>query len=400
MQGTTICKNEKKLTTILFGGTMGKRYNNIYDEIFTYENISLALENAYKNKNSKRKKEKLKYIIDNKEFYINQILKNRKISGEYRKAMTKDSSSGKIRKLYIPKFFPDQIIHHAIMQKTTKCFMRGMYKWSCSSIKGRGPLYASNGLMKVLKNDPKHTKWFIHIDICKYYDSIDLNILKKQLRKLFKDKKLLKLLDEIIDTGATDTLNHKGLPIGNYTSQWLANFYLQTFDHYVKEDIGVPHYFRYADDLVILNGNKKELKRDFFTIKDYLFNDLSLNIHNTTLQKLQHNNKGVGINFVGYMHFNDKRKIRKRIWVRVRKIFLKIENMYRKFRYKTKLLPKVAHAIMSYYGYIKHSNSYFINQYYLFNENYIIRREKDEMSLTIFNWCRLICREFSLGISV
>jgi RNA-directed DNA polymerase len=84
------------------------------------------------------------------------------------------------------------------------------------------------------------------LDIKKFYPNIDHQILKQLLRRKFKDEDLLWLLDEIIDSAP-------GLPIGNYLSQYFANFYLTYFDHWIKEVKGVEYYFRYADDLVILS---------------------------------------------------------------------------------------------------------------------------------------------------
>lgn len=382
---------------------MSKKYNNIFYKIFCYDNIDRAIENVYKNKDSLIKKEKMLYILENKEYYINEILKNKDICGIYKRATTRDSSSNKLRKLYIPKTYPDQIIHQAIIQQTEHCFRRGMYKWSCSSIKDRGPLYASNRLMKILNKKSNNIRWFIHIDICKYYDNIDLSLLKLQLRKLFKDKLLLKLFDKIIDTGATSEDKTRGLPIGNYTSQWLANFYLQGLDHYIKEQLKVPHYFRYADDFILLTSNKKELKNYFFKVKSYLERVLHLKIHPTTIQKLEYTYKGVtkgtGINFVGYMHFRNARKIRSRIWKRIRRMFLRTANKYSRFGVKTKLTEHFAHSLMSYYGYIKHSNSYLINNKYLLNVYYRIKTKYCIAITNLFNWCKNICSCYSKGES-
>jgi hypothetical protein len=88
------------------------------------------------------------------------------------------------------------------------------------------------------------------MDIKKFYPSITHSILKDIIRKKIKDKKLLFLLDEIIDS--TD-----GVPIGNYLSQFFANLYLAYFDHWVKEELKAKYYYRYADDLVILSDSKE-----------------------------------------------------------------------------------------------------------------------------------------------
>ncbi len=89
------------------------------------------------------------------------------------------------------------------------------------------------------------------------------------MKRKFKDKDLLWLLDNIIDSA-------DGLPIGNYLSQYLANFYLSYFDHWIKEEQMVVHYFRYADDMIFLSGCKKFLHNLLFNIKKYLSDNLRL----------------------------------------------------------------------------------------------------------------------------
>lgn len=89
------------------------------------------------------------------------------------------------------------------------------------------------------------------MDISKFYPSINKVLLKKSFRRLIKDNEVLWLIDTIIDS--TD----KGIPIGNYTSQWFANWYLQDLDHYIKEVLHVKYYYRYIDDMVLFGRNKK-----------------------------------------------------------------------------------------------------------------------------------------------
>src|SRR6185436_15260850 len=109
----------------------------------------------------------------------------------------------------------------------------------------------SFALREALKDVPS-TKYCLKLDIKKFYPSVDHDILKQLLRRKFKDPDLLWLLDEIIDSA-------DGLPIGNYLSQYFANFYLTYFDHWLKEEERIGPYFRYADDLVFLSPDKESL---------------------------------------------------------------------------------------------------------------------------------------------
>lgn len=96
--------------------------------------------------------------------------------------------------------------------------------------------------------------YYLKLDIKKCYPSLDKNILKEKLHKKFEDKNIQWLLDTIIDSC------EKGVPIGNYTSQYFNNFYFNDFDHWIKEVKGVKYYYRYCDDMIIIGKTKEELR--------------------------------------------------------------------------------------------------------------------------------------------
>ena len=118
--------------------------------------------------------------------------------------------------------------------------------------KNKGIHKAAQDIKKVLRKDVVNTQYCLKLDIKKFYPSIDHEILKSIVRRKIKDTKVLKLLDEIIDSAP-------GVPIGNYLSQYFANLYLAYFDHWIKECKKIKYYFRYADDIVIFSKNKESL---------------------------------------------------------------------------------------------------------------------------------------------
>src|SRR5690606_15310200 len=140
----------------------------------------------------------------------------------------------KERLVYRLPYFPDRITHHAIMNVLEPIFVANLTTDTYSCIKGRGIHACANAVKKALKDVPS-TKYCLKLDITKFYPSVDHEILKALLRRKFKDQDLLELLDEIIDSAP-------GLPIGNYLSQYLANFYLSYFDHWIKEKKRVKYY--------------------------------------------------------------------------------------------------------------------------------------------------------------
>lgn len=322
-----------------------KRVGNIYSEMLKIENIRKAILDASR---YKRNKKHVQLVLTNIEYYSTQIqemlLNKTYVPSEFTEEKIVDKSGGKERLICKTNFFPDQIIHWVLINAIKDILSRGMYKYSCGSVKDRGPLYASDVLKAKIKSDYKNTKYCLKIDIKKYYESVDHDCLKASFRKVIKDKDCLWLIDTIIDS-------HPGLPIGTYTSQWFSNFYLQDLDHFIKEKLGVKYMVRYMDDVVMLGGNKKLLHKARIAIEEFLRNKKLKLKENWQVFKVASRDgkyKGRAIDFAGYKLYKDCRTIRKRTFRRIRRCI---------FRISKHLTLKRARTFMSYYGYIKHSDS-------------------------------------------
>ena len=277
-----------------------KRINGLYEKIYSIENLKLA--------DSIARKGKLKQfgVIEhdkNHEENINKLhemLKNKTYKTS--KYTTFKIFEPKERLIFRLPYYPDRIIHHAIMNILEPIFVSTFIINTYSCIKGRGIHAAFNAVKTALKNIDE-TQYCLKLDIKKFYPSIDNNILKNLLRKKFKDNDLLWLLDEIVDST-------QGLPIGNYMSQTFANFYLSYFDHWLKEEIKIKYYFRYADDIVILSDNKQYLHKVLFDIKSYLNDNLKLTVKNN-YQIFPVDKRG--IDFIGYVFRHSYILLRKSI---------------------------------------------------------------------------------------
>jgi RNA-directed DNA polymerase len=237
----------------------------------------------------------------------------------------------KEREVYRLPFFPDRITHHAIMNVLEPVFMSVFTTDTYSCIKERG-IHGAAGAVKKALRDQEGTRYCLKLDIKKFYPTVDHGILKTLLRRKFKDQDLLWLLDEIIDSAP-------GLPIGNYLSQYLANFYLSYFDHWLKEVKRVKYYFRYADDLVILSANKGDLHRLLNDIRNYLHTNLKLRIK-SNYQIFPVESRS--IDFVGYRFYHTHTLLRKSIKQRFARKMAKDPN---------------AKSLASYWGWAKHCNS-------------------------------------------
>jgi len=277
-----------------------KRIGNIYPQIYSMENLQLADKKAMKGKSGQYG---VQVHLTNQEQNIQQlhiILRDKTYTTSA--YTTFKVFEPKERDVYRLPYFPDRITHHAIMNILEPIFVSVFTADTYSCIKGKGIHAASNALKEALK-DVENTQYCLKLDIKKFYPNVDHDILKQLLRRKFKDNDLLWLLDEIIDSA-------DGVPIGNYLSQYFANYYLTGFDHWIKEVKKVKNYFRYADDLVILSSNKAYLHALLSDIREYLSHELKLTIkENYQIFPVS----ARGIDFVGYKHFHKYTLLRKSI---------------------------------------------------------------------------------------
>lgn len=280
-----------------------KRFGFLYEQIVSEENCKLAIINAAKHK--KKRKNVIK-VMNNLDFYakdLSERLVRLDFTSPYRTRIIKDGLSGKERELQIPAFYPDQCAHHAIVQVLQPLIMKSAYYWSCANIPKRGIDRAAKGVERATMRDIKHAKYCVKMDIHKFYPSIPHEKLKERLQRKIKDKKALAVLYTVIDSYHS-TPEH-GIPIGNYTSPWFAEFFLQPLDYFIKQTLGVEHFIRYADDLVLIGSNKRKLRKALYAVMEYV-TDLGLEIkHDYQLFRIQRNCKsrkhrrGRKIDFVG-----------------------------------------------------------------------------------------------------
>ena len=246
-----------------------KRYGYLFEKVVDIENCKKAIIEASKHKRNRSYVIKILANIDHYALDLSNRIKENRITSPYRIKIIKDGLSHKEREIKIPRFYPDQCVHHALIRVLSPIILKSSYKYSCANIRNRGIDYASKYVNKCIC---KHkVKYCCKLDISKFYPSIKNENLKAFLRTKLKDVKLLKTLDTIIDTS-------DGLPIGNYTSPWLAEWYFQRVDHYIKEVLKVPYYCRYADDKVLLSNNKRKFHKQMEKLIAFINNELDLKV--------------------------------------------------------------------------------------------------------------------------
>lgn len=277
-----------------------KRCGNLYEKICSIENLNIADSIARKGK------------LKQPSIMVHDKNRDRNIAGLHKELINKTYITSvyttftiyepKERIIYRLPYYPDRILHHAIMNVLEPIFVNTFTADTYSCIKGRGIHAAAKSLKETLK-EKESTRYCLKLDIKKFYPNIDHKILKQLLRKKIKDNNLLWLLDSIIDSAP-------GLPIGNYLSQYLANYYLTYFDHWLKEELKVKYYYRYADDIIFLAPGKRYLHKLLAQVRDYLQDNLKLQIKdNYQLYPVEKR----GIDFVGYIFYHTHTRLRKTI---------------------------------------------------------------------------------------
>lgn len=363
-----------------------KRYGYLFEKICSMENLELAFRNAKKGKGWYRE---VKQIEQRPGYYL-AGLKWMLETGNYHTSeyeTFKKTDGTKEREIYKLPFFPDRIAQWAILQVIEPSLLEFFTADSYSAIPGKGIHDAFRKLRHAVDIHPEEMVYCLKIDCKKFYPSVDHDILKQHFRRKYKDKRLLSVVDEIIDSISTCpateeniayytgrgkkikiVTNEKtggsfidgiGIPIGNYFSQYDGNFYLTPFDHWIKEVQKVKHYYRYMDDICIFAKTKPELHELLGKIDDYFREKLNLRIKGN-YQIFPSFIRG--IDFVGYRIFKNYTLLRKSTCISMKR---KLTALRMKCESGKEMNYSEWCAINSYKGWIKHCDSFRLSEKYI-----------------------------------
>lgn len=303
-----------------------KSLSHIYENIIDDGNV---IRTIYKSMSGKRKTKSIKKLLVPENIGRNaEAIKSRIVNGtlpEQKKRYPKvihEPSAGKYRIIYPPNNY-EHVLHHLVCQELEKVFMKSMYEFCVASVPKRGDSYGRKYMKKWIKSHNGEKLYVLKLDIHHFFDSVDRNILFSKLKKRIKDTKFLEIIRKII--WFDNEKSGKGIPIGFYTSQWFANFYLQDFDYFIKQNLKATHYMRYMDDIVIIDTNKEKLHRIYESVKMYLEKELNLTLNsNSQLFRFSYydnkaeKEKGRAIDFMGYVFHYNRVTMRKRTLKRIR----------------------------------------------------------------------------------
>ncbi len=311
-----------------------KRIGYLYQKICDMENLKLAHKNARKGRGWY---EEVKAVDKNLDFYLNdlqQMLINHTYhTSRYTSFIRRENN--KDREIFKLPYYPDRICQWAILQVIEPYILKNLTPFTYSAIPGKGIHAALHDVQKAMWHDADNCRYCLKFDVRKYYPSINHRVLKDKFRRLFKDPELLWLIDEIIDSISTypateenieilkslgvdvnivndmdgrEFVDGVGIPIGNYLSQYCGNFYLSSFDHWIREEKQIKHVFRYMDDVVIFCDSKRRLHQLRQEIDDYFRRELKVTIK-ANWQIFPTYIRG--IDFVGYRIFDKFTLLRK-----------------------------------------------------------------------------------------
>lgn len=246
--------------------------------------------------------------------------------------------------------FYDRVVQHAINNVLEPIFNQRFIFHSYACRKTKGMHAASDTLQEWLyewqKFHPDQPLYAIKADIHHYFQSINHDVLKAEIRKVIKDAGALVLIDKIIDHNG-QMPDGVGIPVGNLTSQLFANIYLNKLDQYIKHTLGAKYYMRYMDDFILLSPDKEQLRRWLADIERFLRDELKLELNPKTTILAARN----GIDFVGYKHRATHRKVRPDSVKRIKKTIKKYESG----KITKEQLQK---SIASWTGHAGHADSY------------------------------------------
>jgi len=323
----------------MFSNGVKIQLTHSFENIISIDNLLEAWKEFLKGKRGKKDvQEFLLNLMDNIFALHKELLNHTYKHGAYQAFKINDPKPRDIHKAGVR----DRLVHHAIYRILYPYFDRKFIFDSYSCRIGKGTHRAINRFRefagKVSKNNTR-TCWALKCDIRKFFASIDHKILKDILAEHIRDKDALRLLSQVIDSFNTEGKTGVGLPLGNLTSQLLVNVYMNELDQFVKHELKIKYYIRYADDFVILHEDKSVLKNLIPKISEFLESELRLAFHQ---DKVFIKTFASGVDFLGWVNFSRHRVIRTST--------------------KRRMMKKVSHTfspetISSYLGLLSHGNT-------------------------------------------
>jgi len=336
-----------------------KTFDGLYPQVCSFENLWTAAHKAQRGKRFQHSVSRFNFHLERELFRLqDELLGQTYQPGEYHEFIIYEPK----KRMISAAPYRDRVIHHALCNIVEPLFERTFIHDSYACRVGKGTHRAVDRFTKFSRQN----RYAFKADIRKYFPSIDHEILKDLIRRKIRDERTLWLIDLIIDSSNPqepamayfpgDDLfapvqRRRGIPIGNLTSQFFANVYLNALDHFVKEQLRCKCYIRYCDDFVILADDKSWLHEVKAGISEYLV-ALRLKLHPT---KCQVSPVKDGTDFLGYRIFPTHRRMRKDSVTRFRRRMRRLQKAYARGEVS---LCHIRQSMQSWLGHASHADSY------------------------------------------
>ncbi|MFQ5627935.1 MAG: reverse transcriptase domain-containing protein [bacterium] len=334
-------------------------YKNLYPKIYAFENLLCAAKKAQKGKRFQDNVGRFNVNLENELIQFRYELQNKiYLPGAYRTFIIFEPKKRTISAAP----YRDRVVHHALCNIIEPLFEKKFIFDSYANRKGKG---THKAILRYQQFCRKNI-YALKCDIRKYFPSIDHEILKSEIRRTIGCRNMLWLIDTIIDgSNAQEPVieyftgddlfapfeRRRGLPIGNLTSQFFANVYLNPLDHFIKEYLCIRCYVRYVDDFVLLGNDKSQLWELKNEIEAFL-ESLRLRLHPN---KCQIHRTDRGVTFLGFRVFPEFRLIPRSNIVRVRRRLRKLQEKYGSGEFE---LADVQRAVHGWIGHAGFADSY------------------------------------------
>ncbi|MCP5049828.1 MAG: RNA-directed DNA polymerase (Reverse transcriptase) [bacterium] len=269
---------------------MGELYRDITD----FQNLYNSFKKAFKGKKKNPEAARFHLDLEKNLFKLKEeLLTHRYTPGKYRYFKIRDPKERVISEAP----FPDRVVHHAFVGVIEPLFEKIFIPGSYACRKGKGTHKAVLQARHYIKSNT----FYLKMDIEKYFETMDHRKLVDIFSETIRDPEVLRLLKTILKTSEQSSgIKGKGIPIGNLTSQFFANVYLNKLDHYVLDELAFPYYIRYMDDFALFDNDKNKLKTCRDQLTEFVEGELRLKVkERATIIQSREN----GIGFLGYRVF-------------------------------------------------------------------------------------------------
>jgi len=340
-----------------------KRYGNLWSQIIDFENLLKAARQAQKGKRFQRNVLAFNYNLEKELQRIRQELASQTYRpGHYRTFEIMEPK----RRMISAAPYRDRVVHHALCNIIAPIFERTFINDSYANRMG----YGTHRALRRFTEFARSSRYILQGDVKKYFPSIDHEILKEVIRRKIKCQETLWLIETIIDNSNEQELaieyfpgdelmtpftRRRGLPIGNLTSQFFANVYLNGFDHFVKEHLKTKKYLRYVDDIALFADDFGFLAEARLAIEDYLAG-IRLKIHPIKSQLFE---TCLGATFVGFRVLPTQIRVRSENLRRARR---RVQQLQTNYASGVMTWQQVDQSIQSWLAHLHHGTTWHLRQ--------------------------------------